>query len=670
MRMRLLALSCLLSLTGFGCDGLTPSDFSLQVDTPAPVVQRGASTDILIQLVRTGPARPVHVVLQNLPVGVSVEPIQVPADQQSGLLHVRASEEAVVGDYTVDIVATGSGRTDTDSIRLQVADIPANAPIVVASEEANPVLDKGRTSEVAFLVDRSGGFTGSFLVEPGAPLSPWISFEPVLVPFDATRFILKVAVDERRVVGPMSLALKLGSGPRSGVGALTGEIIGPPEAPPQLTSMEPTALAFGQTHRVTLKGTGLSNTRAVSVASAGVLSITLISATSSEVQADLKMSFTGWTGVFPNQLLVQTPTGQVAWPFTASNLHVDSVTGSDTTGTGAVALPFASIHRAIGACSPCVDSPSGYPGCQACPITLAPGIHRPGSVGMSRNIVLVGTGDLYGSNPSTIEATGEANFFRMNGNKVRNVKLSGYKQGLEAFKSFYLGAELTRYPVYPAIEDVWLTGGDYGISVCEGLTVRTVNAPVRISHNRVAGIRCNQPIWLTGSATWPVEITHNGEGSPESGGAVHPTGLSLEYAVVSHNQGPGVKAVHVTARNSIFEGNAGPGVWASMSGANLGTVASPGGNTLQDNAINLRVDGNSSVAVSAVGNCWNPPAGEDYADTTADGACGRIRKPFALGDTTYIDAEGKTQAPFTWTGPARFNYFLSSTSATPPSIQF
>jgi hypothetical protein len=664
---RLLPLLCLWLLASQGCDGHTLPVFTLQVDVPAPAVQRGTSTEIPFHIDRSGPAQPVQVILRDPPDGVSVEPVHVRADQDSGVLHVHASDQTAVGDYTLDVVAKGFSRDDTDSILLQVRDIPASAPMVVVTEEKPPVLVKGGTTGVSFQVDRSGGFSGSFRVEPKGPLPPWVSFEPVSVPYDATGFTLQVKVDEPRPVGAISLALKLTSGSRSGSGELVGEIIAPPEAPPQLTSVEPPAYIRGTSYRLTLKGTGLSDARAV--VAAGFGTVTILSATSTELQADLRMYMSHSLGVFPATLAVRTSTGEATFPVTVSNIHVDPITGSDTTGTGAVPRPFASLSRALDACPPCVEGGFGM-SCWWCPITLAPGIHQAGSVGMGRSVTLVGTGDLYGSNPSTLEATAETHSFRIYGSEVRNLKLSGYKQGLQAFAGYRLGPEQQRVPVYPLVEDVWLTGGDYGLSVCEGVTVRAVKAPVRISHNRIAGIHCNGRFNLTGSAAWPVEVIHNGDGSPEAGGVIAVANVTAEYLVASHNQGAGMKARYLTARDSIFQGNAGPGVWAFMSGANLGTVAAPGGNTLQDNAINLRIDGNSSESVTAVGNCWNPPTGNDYADTTQDGACGRIRKPFSLSGTSYIDAQGRAETPFTWTEPPRFNYFLSSTGAGTPVIQF
>lgn len=665
MNVRLLLLLLGLSLLAApGCDGHPLPVFTLQVDVPAPVVQRGTSTEIPFQVARSGPAQPVQVFLRDPPAGVSVEPVQLRADQDSGVLHVHATDQTAVGDYTLDVVATGFSRDDTDSILLQVRDIPASAPMVVVTEQQPPVLVKGMTTDVLFRVDRSGGFSGGFLVEPEGALPPWISFEPVSVAYDATGFTLRVKVDEPRPAGAISLALKLTSGSRSGRGELVGEITGSSEASPQLASVEPPAFADGLSYRVTLKGTGLSDARSVVIENAGArTTLTLVSATSSEIQADLtRFNSGGSLGVRPATLVVRTSTGEVTWPVTLSNLHVDSITGSDTTGTGAVSRPFASLSHALSSC------PHYDPSSLAtfwCPITIAPGIHRYGSVGVPRNVTLVGAGDLYGSNPSTLEATAATHSFRIYGSGVRNLKISGYKQGLEAFESYFVGGELQRIPVYPVIENVWLTGGDYGISECQGLTVRAVNAAARISHNRIAGIRCNSRITLRGSATWPVEVIHNGDGSAEAGGVNTGTTVNAEYLVASHNQGPGVRAPRLNARHSIFQGNAGPGVWVFS--ADLGTEAFPGGNTLQDNAINLSVYG---TPVSAVGNCWNPPTGSDYADTTADGACGRIRKPFSLSGTDYIDAQGRAQVPFTWTEPPRFNYFLSSTGQGTPVIQF
>jgi hypothetical protein len=285
----------------------------------------------------------------------------------------------------------------------------------------------------------------------------------------------------------------------------------------------------------------------------------------------------------------------------------------------------------------------------------------------TRNLILKGTGDLYGGNPSIIEGSADQHF-AVKAATIRQVKITGYKMGLEALSDYRLGAEQLKIYLYPDIADVWVTGGDYGFSTCELQHLHTENAPLRISDNRIAGIHCDRFFRIEGSATWPVEVLRNGDGSAEAGGVVQPAGLFAEYLVASDNHGPGVNATGLTVRNSTFRGNEGPGVWAHR-GLDLGTADSPGGNTLQDNAINLRVDGNSSVLVSAVGNCWNPPEGSDSADTTADGSCGRIRKPFSLGGTTYIDAAGRTQAPFTWTAPPRFNYVLAPTDST-PAIQF
>jgi len=170
VNVRLLALLGLSLLAAPGCDGHALPVFTLQVEVPAPAVQRGTSTEIPFQVARSGPAQPVQVFLREPPAGVSVEPIHVRADQDSGVLHVHASDQTAVGDYTLDVVATGFSRDDTDSILLQVKDIPASAPMVVVTEQQAPVLVKGGTTGVSFQVDRSGGFSGSFRVEPEGPL--------------------------------------------------------------------------------------------------------------------------------------------------------------------------------------------------------------------------------------------------------------------------------------------------------------------------------------------------------------------------------------------------------------------------------------------------------------------------------------------------------------------
>jgi hypothetical protein len=361
----------------------------------------------------------------------------------------------------------------------------------------------------------------------------------------------------------------------------------------------------------------------------------------------------------------------VSQALTVSPLYVDPATGSDTAGGGTLSRPFATIQRAMGSCGNCTAARAE---CLSCTITLAPGLHRPGSLSVGWSVDLVGTGDVYGSNPSILEGSGEERFL-LTGGELRQVKLTGYKNGLEASSTWIPGSE---NQAFPWVTDVWLTGGDYGISECNQLRVRTSSAPVRISSNRIAGIKCAS-LDIGGSATWPVEVTHNGDGSEEAGGVVATGHVVARYLVASHNQGPGVKASSVFLRDSTVRQNEGPGVWAYYTGTgepafatvpDLGTVASPGNNTLQDNAINFRVDSYVEKPASAVGNCWNPPAGEDYADAVADGDCGRIRKPFSYGDTLYIDAQGLTQGSFNWSPPQRFNYFLASRFGRMPHIQF
>jgi hypothetical protein len=403
---------------------------------------------------------------------------------------------------------------------------------------------------------------------------------------------------------------------------------------------------------VVLSGSGLSGTtsvvlRPVSGTGAPVQGGVVL-AESGSVRVSLRAPY-GHDLSAEHVLELTTAAGTATLPFEVSTLHVDPATGSDTAGRGTRSSPFASIVKAKSGCGSCV-----WPQCGSCPIHLAPGVHRPGRLDINAPVALVGLGALYGDNPSVLEGR-SGDRFTVVGAKLENLKVTGFDNGVEA-RASSRGDEL----LPPELTDVWLTGNGYGVLSQQWVTVTSRDVGSRIEDNRLGGIAAFST--LKGTAAHPIEITGNGDGSVSAGGLMGAVERA-EHVRVERNRGSGARVLRLTARDSTFRDNTGPGVWVvSVGGAyvvDLGTAASPGRNTLQGNPVNLRVESRADPLVSAVGNCWDAPSGEDFPEAVADGACGRLGGPFQRDRIVYIDAHGRAEVPFQWTGTPRFNYWLS-----------
>jgi hypothetical protein len=130
------------------------------------------------------------------------------------------------------------------------------------------------------------------------------------------------------------------------------------------------------------------------------------------------------------------------------------------------------------------------------------------------------------------------------------------------------------------LKDVVLDGGEFGIDSYDAATVTLQGCTLR-----------NQVLGILGSGSYQITdtITNNGLGLGVSGfDAAKPVALTMRNTTVSGNHQDGVKisgTVH----------------------ADLGTAASPGGNTIQGNtAAGLEVlVNNGQPDITAVGNTWN-----------------------------------------------------------------
>jgi hypothetical protein len=646
-------LLCLLTLAGCGSDvspNTPAAEFTVGADTGVLSAQLGSQAALSFTVERTGGHdSPVQVELRDLPEGVLHAPVVLRGEQRTGVLEVTVGRFVPLDTYPVRLVASDGVTEKSVPLSLEVLAEPAEGLLVLTLDPASPRLLKGRMHEVGVRITRPLGPRQAFST---LPLSGGLSVPALSVDALADAFFVPVTVDASLPVGSYPLTLTLRIGERSESERLTVEVTAPEEGPPQLTGANPPDLLRGQPSRVVLSGSGLSGTTSVVLRPVSGTGTTeqgdILGAEGGSVTVSLWVPYEQ-TLESAHVLELTTAAGTVTLPFEVSTLHVDPATGSDTVGRGTRTSPFASILKARGQCSGCV-----WPRCGRCPIQLAPGVHRPGRLDLNVPVALVGLGALYGDTPSVLEGRA-GHRFSVTAVKLENLKVTGFDNGVEARSTtrddMLLVTELT---------DVWLTGNGYGVLSQSWVTVSSRDVGTRIEGNRLGGIAAFST--LKGTAAHPIEITGNGDGTASAGGILGAV-EGAEHVRVERNQGAGARVLRLTARDSTFRDNTGPGVWVvSATGASvvdLGTAASPGRNTLQGNSVNLRVESRADPRVSAVGNCWDAPSGEDFPEAVADGACGRLGGPFERERVVYIDAQGRAEVPFQWTGTPRFNYWLS-----------
>jgi hypothetical protein len=667
MRNVCVSLLCLLTLAVAGCGSddsshKPPVGFIVQDGPEVLAVQIGTRAELPVTVGRMGGHDgPLQVELRDLPEGVQQEPVVLSGEQRTAALGVTVGMFVPIDTYPVRLVVSDGLIEEAVSLSLEVRPEPATGAIVLTLDPESPRLLKGRTHEVGVRVSRIFGPREAFSI---APITGGLNVPALSVDASSESFHVPVTVAANLPVGRYPLVLSLRMGERSESEHLSVEVVAPEEGVPQLSAANPPDILRGAPSRITLSGSGLSGTTSVVLKPA--------SGMGEPVQGDVYLAESGSVSVALRAayghalesayvLELTTAAGTATLPFEVSTLHVDPATGSDTAGRGTRASPFATILKARGNCSSCV-----WPQCGVCPIHLAPGIHRPGRLDLHVPVALVGMGALYGDNPSVLE--GQAgDRLTVTSVKLENLKVTGFDNGVEARSTLrdntLLVTELT---------DVWLTGNGYGVLSQSWVNVSSRDVGSRIEDNRVAGIAAAST--LKGTAAHPVEVTGNGDGSQNGGGLLGAV-EQAEHVRVERNRGAGARVVRLTARDSTFRDNAGPGVWvvAPMQAfaIDLGTAASPGRNTLQGNTVNLRVDARADPAVSAVGNCWDAPSGSDFPEAVADGACGRLGTRFERDGVTYVDDQGRATVPFSWTGTPRFNYVLSqAASGAGAGIQF
>jgi hypothetical protein len=94
------------------CDFARP-DFSLKCDPSKAMIGPGSRTAWYVQVARTnGFAGAVKVEVKDLPKGVTVNPLTIPANMTQGLLVVSAAEDAAIDAAVVKVVGTAEIETD------------------------------------------------------------------------------------------------------------------------------------------------------------------------------------------------------------------------------------------------------------------------------------------------------------------------------------------------------------------------------------------------------------------------------------------------------------------------------------------------------------------------------------------------------------------------------
>ncbi len=148
------------------------SGFTARFLPDTPRVSRGSHTRIRCEVTRLGGFDgPVRFALEDLPSGITAEPIVMTAAPSSGLMVISALKEAALGSFPIKLVASGvvNGKTVRRTAEQLSGDKPAReafitvldtAPFTIEPITLSADLEQNETARVEVMAQRKEGFTG------------------------------------------------------------------------------------------------------------------------------------------------------------------------------------------------------------------------------------------------------------------------------------------------------------------------------------------------------------------------------------------------------------------------------------------------------------------------------------------------------------------------------
>jgi hypothetical protein len=169
-------------------DPPAPPDFSAKLLADTLRINRGGRTIARIEVNRGGFGGPIEISCDNLPKGISCEPLVIPADFPTGLLLLAANEDAETGSFALELKATGvlKGKKETRSVQPIAGSKPTvrnkrgrvknvegkavgtayltvleSAPFDVDWVTLSANVEQNQSTKVIAEVDRQNGFNGN-----------------------------------------------------------------------------------------------------------------------------------------------------------------------------------------------------------------------------------------------------------------------------------------------------------------------------------------------------------------------------------------------------------------------------------------------------------------------------------------------------------------------------
>ncbi|HTD87058.1 MAG TPA: hypothetical protein VK850_10820, partial [Candidatus Binatia bacterium] len=148
------------------------SGFTARVLPDAPRVNRGSHTRIRCEVTRLGGFDgPVRFTAEDLPSGITAEPVVMTAAPSSGLIVISALKDAPLGTFSIKVVASGivNGKTVRRTAEPLSGDKPAReafitildaAPFTIEPITLSADIEQNETARIEIMAQRKEGFPG------------------------------------------------------------------------------------------------------------------------------------------------------------------------------------------------------------------------------------------------------------------------------------------------------------------------------------------------------------------------------------------------------------------------------------------------------------------------------------------------------------------------------
>ncbi len=203
------------------------ADFSVSFSPDTPRINRGSRTIVTVDVQRQGGfGGPLEVWFENLPAGVTAEPLIVPSDSAvSPMIVLYASEDAPLGYHRVKLVAGGivdgervrrEGRPQSDNrvVREAFLTVLGEPAITLEPITVSARTEQNQSMTIECLVRRHGGFTGEVQVTVEGfsagkeSLTRNVDVEPVTLKSADTRATLNLKTKIDSETGTRMIAFK------------------------------------------------------------------------------------------------------------------------------------------------------------------------------------------------------------------------------------------------------------------------------------------------------------------------------------------------------------------------------------------------------------------------------------------------------------------------------